>query len=442
MANPFKVFMDIRRQELPLSLLMASYFFLTITTFWILKPLKKAMFIQFYRESGFDLLSWHLTAVQAEQIAKILNMVVAFAAVVVFTWLARRFRRQQLCYILSGFIIACLAIYYPTINNPHALTVWTFYLFGDLFTTLMVAGFFAFLNDSVTPDAAKRLYGVIVFGGVVGGAFGASILRLWVDALSPAAWMGICVGLVTLIWIIAGASGRIVSQNPPPEPIKPASRPSAESSKSVNPVLEGAKLVFRSRYLLAIVAVVGLYEIASQVLEFQFTQTLTHYLKENDDFTRHLSTWYAVQNIVSMFVQLFLTSFVMTRFGVKTALLILPVIILGASAGFLVFPILWVGSFLTVANNSFHYSINQSSKETLYVPTSRDEKYKAKAFIDMFVQRFAKVLAVGVNLAMSAAFVGISGARWLSVFTGVVVILWIFAARYAGRKFDEITAES
>jgi len=97
----------------------------------------------------------------------VLNMVVAFGAVVVFTWLVRRFRRQQLTFIFSAFFLICYIAYSVVIDDPGGMTVWTFYLFGDLFSTLMVATFFAFLNDSVTPDAAKRLYGLVGLGGVV-----------------------------------------------------------------------------------------------------------------------------------------------------------------------------------------------------------------------------------------------------------------------------------
>ena len=57
------------------------------------------------------------------------------------------------------------------------------------------------------------------------------------------------------------------------------------------------------------------------------------------------------------------------------------------SLAFLALPTLWLGSLLNTADNAFSYSINQSAKEALYVPTTEDEKYKAKAFIDMFVQR-------------------------------------------------------
>jgi ATP:ADP antiporter, AAA family len=89
---------------------MFSYFFLVITSFWILKPIKKALFIEYYDQTGFDLLAWHLSAPQAELLAKVLNMVVAFVAVMVFTWLVRRFRRQQLSFIFTGFFLLSQAL--------------------------------------------------------------------------------------------------------------------------------------------------------------------------------------------------------------------------------------------------------------------------------------------------------------------------------------------
>jgi AAA family ATP:ADP antiporter len=101
-------------------------------------------------------------------------------------------------------------------------------------------------------------------------------------------------------------------------------------------------------------------------------------------------------------------------------------------------PILWVGSALNTIDNAFSYSINQSAKEALYVPTTKDEKYKAKAFIDMFVQRAAKAVAVGVSLLITTTFSDFSSIRWLSLFTVGVVALWIVAARYAGRHFNQL----
>ena len=119
-------------------------------------------------------------------------------------------------------------------------------------------------------------------------------------------------------------------------------------------------------------------------------------------------------------------------------MMFLPVAALIGSGAFLVAPVLLVGSALNTADNGFSYSINQSAKEVLYVPTSADEKYKAKAFIDMFVQRFAKALAVGVSLVITTYFSGFESIRWLSIVTVLIQVVWIVAVRYAGRKFNEL----
>ncbi|MCH8287599.1 MAG: MFS transporter [Candidatus Marinimicrobia bacterium] len=436
MINPFKMVMDIKKEELPLSLIMFSYFFLVISTFWILKPLKKSLFITFYDQTGVDILQWHLRGSQAELIAKTLNMVVAFLAVVVFTWLATRYRRQKLTYIFSAFFIVSYIMYGMIIENAGDIIIWSFYLFGDLFSTLMVATFFAFMNDSVSPDSAKRLYGFVGFGGVLGGVFGSTFVRVWVDYISITNWLWICVVIALMIIVLAGFAGRYVDRNPRPV-IEAKEEPTEKKDKAENPAIEGAKLVFRSKYLLAIAGIVGLYEIVSTLMDFQFTSTIEHYL-DGPDIRRQFTMMFNITNIVSMFVQLFLTSFIMTRFGLTAALLFLPAAILIGSSAFIAIPVLWVGSFLNTADNGFSYSINQSAKETLYVPTTRDEKYKAKAFIDMFIQRFAKAVAVVLSLGITLLFKDYSSVRWLSLATLIAVIIWIFIIKYVGRRFNEL----
>ena len=436
-ANPLKAVFAVQRSELPFALLMFGYFFLVITSFWILKPLKKSLFIEHYDQTGFDLLGWQMLASQAELLAKVLNMVVAFVAVVVFSWLANRFRRQQLTFIFTGFFLASYLAYTLVIRDPGGVTVWSFYLFGDLFSTLMVATFFAFLNDSVTPDAAKRLYGPVGLGGVAGGAVGSLVVARFIGRLGLVDWLWVAFGVGVAILLVAFAAGRLVAAAPPPSPAQSSPGPPAPEPGG-NPALEGAKLVVRSRYLLAIVAIVGIYEIVSTILDFQFTSTIAHYL-EGPAIGAQFATVFAITNVVALLVQLFLTSLIMTRLGVGVALLVLPVVILCGSAGFLALPILWMGSLLNTADNGFSYSINQSAKESLYVPTTRDEKYKAKAFIDMFVQRFAKALAVGVSLGVTAVFQDFDSIRWLTLVTLPLILAWIFAARYAGRHFAELS---
>ncbi|MEQ9501269.1 MAG: Npt1/Npt2 family nucleotide transporter [Deltaproteobacteria bacterium] len=436
--NPLSAFMNIKRNELPLTLLMFSYFFAVITTFWIVKPLKKAMFIGFYKSQGkLDLFGWQLEGSQAELIAKVMNMVVAFGAVIVFSTLARRLRRQQLTLAFCAFCAVCFGGFLVLGEEPTEVKAWLFYLFGDLYNTLMVATFFAFLNDSFSPSAAKRTYGPIILGGVSGGAFGSMFVAQSVKSISFGSWMGIGIGITVVIAIVAVFAGRIVDANPPPD--RPGDE--AKEEEGGNPAIDGARIVFRSRYLLAIVAIVGLYEIISTMLDFQFTVTFEELLAA-DELGSAFGTTYAITNGLGLFVQLFLTSYILSNFRHTVALLIMPVAIMLASGAYLAMPILYVGGALSVSDNGLNYSINQSAREALYTPTSRDEKYKAKAFIDMFVQRFAKALAVGVSLLITTLLSNdIASMRYLSIITIALVLVWVFAARYAGNRFEELTAD-
>jgi AAA family ATP:ADP antiporter len=213
-----------------------------------------------------------------------------------------------------------------------------------------------------------------------------------------------------------------------------------ESEKRSALACEGGRLVFRSRYLLAIVGLVGIYEVVSQLLDYQFTATVVHYVSGATG--QHFATVYAITNVVALLVQLFVTANIMSRFGVKAALLVMPVLILGASGLFLLMPILWIGSSLNTIDNGLNYSINQSARESLYTPLSRDEKYKAKAFIDMFLYRTAKVIAVGVALLLGTLVEEFTAVRLLSFLTIALAVAWIWMARYAGNRFRAITEDS
>lgn len=424
---------DVKRGEWAFAVAMSLTFFLVITSFWIMKPLKKSLFIQFYDAAGFALLGFRLDAAQAELLAKILNMVVAGVAMVAFSALSRRLRRERLALAFTGFFLLGYALLFAALREAGPATVWGFYLYGDLFTTLMVAAFFAFLNDSVSENAAKRLYGLVGIGGVLGGAIGAVFLAAWIEELEPAHWMGVCFALGLAIAAATAAAGRFAHHLPDVSRSRPAA--DSEPDAELRSALAGARLALRSRYLLSIAAIVALYEIVSTAMDFQFSSAVQHFL-DGDAIGTHFSRVYAITNSAALVVQLFLTSWIMTRLGVAAALLVLPAAVIGGSAVFLAVPALWTASALNTVDGAFAYSLNQSAKEALYVPTTTAEKYQAKAFIDMWVQRAAKALAVLLSLAITVVFQDFETVRWLSLGTMALLAVWIPAARHVGRRFD------
>ncbi len=434
--NPLKAFLDVRRDELPLTAAMFTYFFLVITTFWILKPIKKLYFFQYYEQRTLALFGAELGAAQAELIAKVLNMVVAYGAVVAFSLLARRLRRHRLTLCFSAAFGVGFLLYALLLKQQTGILAWTFYFFGDLYSTVMVATFFAFLSDSVDPEAARRVYGPIVLGGVAGGAFGTTAVAGWIDVLSSGQWLLVCLVLGSLIAAAAWYAGRAVERSPAFAEQRPETPP-RPSAQETHLVWAGAQLVFRSKYLLSIMGIVACYEIASTILDFQFSATGQHFAKQGIiDRSTYFTRTYAVTNWLALLIQVFGTSALLSRFRATVPLLVLPTAALTASGMYLLFPAIWSGAALSVADNGLNYSVNQSAREALYTAVSTEEKYKAKAFIDMFVQRFAKALAVGVSLAITLVFEDFATIRYLGLVTAVIIALWAYMAHRAGHEFE------
>jgi AAA family ATP:ADP antiporter len=433
---------DVRREEWPFAATMSGAFFLVITSFWILKPLKKAHFIQFYDETSFSILGFDLEAAQAELIAKVLNMVVAAFAAALFSVASGHLRRERLLIAFALLFVLGHGAFAFALADLSGTTVWTFYLYGDLFSTLMVVSFFAFLNDTVSQDAAKRLYGLAGLGGVAGGAVGSFFLASWIDDLDSPQWMVVCAVLGVSIAAAGLAAGRFARRLPADSRSSEDDGEDEEKDEvseeggAIATAFAGAGLAMRSRYLLSVIAIVALYELVSTLMDFQFSSSVEHFL-DGDAIGEHFSLVYAITNGLALFVQLFVTSFVMTRLGVGVALLVLPVAVACGSSAFLLIPTLWTGSLLSTADNAFAYSINQSAKESLYVPTTPAEKYQAKAFIDMWVQRFAKAVAVVVGLGITVTFQQFAMVRWLSLLSLALLLIWIPCVRYAGRQFEE-----
>jgi len=427
-----KQFFDVRAGEWPKALGLSVYFFLVISVFWVLKPIKRGLVIGYFGDHPIEIAGWMLTGAQAEQIGKVLNMVVAFAVVGLFTWLVRRYARHVLIIIFCALFGGLFLFFGSTIDTLVAPGVWSFYVMGDTWTTVMVATFWAFANDLNRGDEAERLYGIVGLGGVIGGFVGASVVSGLVEPVGRAPLLFAC--LIPTLGI-GGLAAWIHHRESEAGPEAPCCPDEASDTDRGSVFLEGGRLVAGSKYLLGIAAVLGLYEMVSNIVDFQLAVIVEKEIASATERDAVFGMIGQATSLVSIGVQLFLTAFVMKRYSVKAALLFLPLAILGGTVGFVVVPTLLFVGFMSVSDNALNYSINQSAKEALYTPTTPDETYKAKSFIDMFVQRAAKVGAVVLNLGLTALV--ITDVRWLSVAVAVLLVAWIATVRHLGQRYEE-----
>jgi AAA family ATP:ADP antiporter len=422
MHRILRQFIDIRRNEVEPAALFFLLWFCIILVFQVLKPLKKGLFV--------DSLGAYL-----ELYAKLANVGIAVLAVICFTALYNRFGSRKLIGALCGFfVLALLGFALWLGERPSAAANWSFYLFGDAWSTVWVTTFWAYLNELTETEQSKRLYGLIGGGGVVGGLLGGLVVWSLVRPIGAPSLLAACATLTVLIGVmvwriesVAARPGSAVRRRAPALGMDPPEmRPNA--------AIEGARLVLASKYLLAITAIVFVYELVSQILDYQYSSA-AEALEGTGATQAFFGQVTAIIGVVSVLTQLLLVSFIIRRFSLTAALLVLPVAMAVSSSIYLLIPVLWAAALLTISDNSFSYSIHQTARETLYMPMSPDVKYKARAFANMFVQRLGKGVAILAALALAAIPV-----RFLSLVALLFIAVWIWLALYAGRQFDVLAS--
>lgn len=427
---------------------MFAWFFLIIMTFWLLKPLKKSLFVGYYKLHGGEFLGWSLEPAQMELLAKEANLLVALAYFLVLSW-SRGSLPQGMYYPL--LVSACYGVgllaFALTAHLGNVEYVWLLYLFGDLLVISLVAVFFSFLHAHTDVAGSRRLYGLIGMGGVLGGFTGSATVSTFGRALdTEQTLIFACFFLVMSILVQVLISHRMASRpdatgpargpefvHPPQSGLTPREGPTRWSK-----LWSGANIVLRSRHLMLIAGMLALYEVVSVLMDYQFTEAVTRQL-DPEQYKAYFSSVFTFSNALSVLVQLALTGWLLKRFGPHLALYVMPMAILVGSGLYFAAPILLFASLLSTADNAFAYSVQQTSREALYVPTSTQEKYEAKAFIDVVWLRASKgvaiLLGLGVSLVVTSA-----NSQWLSLTVMFMVVLWLALLGKMLVSYRQLTA--
>ena len=425
--NPIRAIFDFKKEEIPIAFHMFSFIFLIITVFQILRPLLLGYVVEIYGAAP-------------ELYMRLGNIAVAALAVVVFTFLYNKISRQRLIFFFSLFFAVSFIILKFLLATPDVVSAWWYYIQVNLVTTVWIATFWAYLTDISTADQAKRLYGFIGLGGVSGGFLGGLLAKFLLPKIGQSGLLILSAVLIMIVSFITFRVEKLLRRSKAfghaVQETQAQKEPENKVSK-FNVAIEGAKLALRSKYLAAIVGIMAFYEIGSQVLNYMFKNS-AEVLQGVDSTQSFFIDVGLIANIISMVVQLFLVSLIIRKLGLAFALCVLPVIAILSTGLFMGFPSIAAASLLFISDNGFNYSIQQTSRETLYMPSTPDEKYKARAFTNMFVQRAGKGIAilgtlVLINIGVSVRMLGFFG---IAALVGMAVL-----GIYAGRRFNEMTKQ-
>lgn len=412
-------FADVRGPEVNAAFYLTAFFFLLTFSFYVVKPVKESFLITKISPA------WWPYADLATA------LLIGFVVALNIRLLNRLPRRVYLSATLLVFIAGLFVFWFifdvnlkslaasPTIDGPGifgALSLqlavqrsWPFAVFifcfwSDVFIATCVTQFWIAVNDVFDPYQAKRLVGLFVTGGLVGGIAGSVLASALVRVahISPKNLLLICPGLLAAGLAVVNL---IYTEQ---RKLRDGTEAGAAPAGSRVGALESFRTVRRSRYLVLLAGVLASAMVAGSLINFQFKIILRDKIADTADQTSFLALFFLGILVVSTVFHLATTGRVLNNFGIRAALLFAPVLLLGGSAAVFAIPagalMVW-GGLVRGGDKIFDNTISQSVRELLYIPVPAEVKYKAKLFIDMFVNK----LATGVGAALFLVLYNVRG---------------------------------
>ncbi|MBI3324608.1 MAG: hypothetical protein HYZ92_04950 [Candidatus Omnitrophica bacterium] len=385
-------------------LLTFLYFFLIITAYYIIKPASRAF--------ALEKLGWRLVPYIDLVSAALMGPIVTL-----FARLVDRITKRGLVAATFWAVIGCLIVFWWLLRLPGRWVVASFSIWVSIFSVLVVTLFWLVANDLYHPREAKRLFGFIGSGGILGGIAGSSIAAAGARLMGANQLLLCSAAILVVCWLVVERLWRFAPSTLRNEPASPHAPGQTLSLKSA------IRWAFRFRYLVLLIGLVGIAKIISTCIYYQFNPFIEQMFPSADAKTTFTGLFFGWMNVASFIIQFFFTSWILRSLGLAWALLILPIGLLvgslclfieplvwpGASVpvyrafhGLLIpfAPIFWVAAVTELYDASMNYSLQQTSKEVLYLPIDRSVRYKIKPFIDMIVFRFGKGIAALLGIIL------------------------------------------
>jgi AAA family ATP:ADP antiporter len=449
-----RLFADVRAAEGSTALLLAANVFLLLAAYYCIRPLREALILSI--PGGAELKSY----LAAGQAILLLGLVPAYGA------LADRLPRRRLLNVVTAFFIGCLVVFYVLTRSEAPIAV-VFFLWVGIFNLMIIAQFWSFANDLYTKEQGERLFPIVAVGASFGAVLGARLAGWLIPLFGLPQLLLLAAGMLALAIIISNlvdARQRARHENHLPTHLTTAEIPAATGEYEIHAVEDTEKLtvslpgiggptsrpgtfslVFRNRYLLFIALLIlilnwvnttGEYILGSTVSEAAKAAVSTGQaggLSESEFIGRFYSDFLFFVSVTALVLQLFVVSRIIKYFGVRVSVLVLPLLAVAGYALLVFAPVLALVRIVKIAENATDYSIQNTVRNVLFLPTTRDEKYKAKQAIDSFFQRAGDVLSAGV------VFIGVSllslGTTSFAMVNLVLALIWVLLALAVGRQY-------
>jgi AAA family ATP:ADP antiporter len=425
-----RLFTEIHPGEAVTAFLLVLNTYLLMTCYYIIKPVRDGL----------------INAGKGAEFKSYLSAATAVLLVFVvkgFSRLASRVPRQKLIASVLAFFMSNLALFYGLYlaELPLGTIGVVFFVWAGVFSVMLPAQFWGFANDIYTEAEGRRLFPLIAFGATFGAMTGSAVAKSLVGALGSYAMM-----LVSACIVLT-----LVVHRREVERIRAKSREARDAAERPLAAGGGFKLLFANRYLLLIalfVLVLNLVNTNGQyILDRVFGRAAQAAaaagtlggMSVADYLGRLYADFSLTFNLIASLIQLFLVSRVFKTIGVRGALFILPalafcgysMVALGATLA----AIRWTKA----VENATDYSMMNTTRHALFLITSREAKYKAKAAVDTFFHRAGDVLsALVVLLGTGVLAIKVEAFAALNL---AVVTVWIALGVLIAREHRRLNAD-
>lgn len=438
------------KEELKKFLMLAAIFFCIIGTYWALRPLKDSIFTSMV---GKNFLPW----------AKAISVSILIPLVILYTKLIDTYERHKVFYImmLSYGAITLLFAYFlanpeygipNTVESPFRILGWLWYAFVESFGSLIVALFWVFTTDVTLPESAKRGFPIIALFGQIGNIMGPLVLRASRFGFANSAPIAaICGGIMfftgLLMWFFMRTTPKDQLQSYVGRDGKEKQQEAKTKKEGVG-FLDGLKLIFAEKYLLGIFIIVAAYEAILVIFDFHFKVMVATEFPTEATRGAYLAGYGVWTGIVSSLCVLFGINSIQRKLGMTASLIISPILVAIAAITVKMFPELAVIFWIMVIAKAVNYALNAPTVKQLYIPTTKEARYKSQGWIEMFGSRAAKFggsminMTRGIFQAKYGAIAGISFFLTLSTIASLgIVVGWLFVAMFVAKTYNDARAK-
>lgn len=392
------------------------YVFAVLSAYYVLRPIRDEMGVH----AGVENLPWLFTGTLLAMIA--INPLFALAV--------QRLQRARFIAWSYRFLGANLLVFAALFALATAeQNVWlgrAFFIWVSVFNLFVVSVFWALMVDVFDSEQGKRLFGFLAAGATLGAIAGSTLTASLVQQVGATALFFASIALLELALLAVRRLSRLsekLTQHP--------RAPGAPEAPIGGGVLAGISHTFRSPYLLNVCLFIVLFTVTSTFLYFQQATIARDYFPDRASRTAFFARLDVMVNVLTLGVQLFLTARILRRLGVALTLAILPLFSALGFAGLAAAPTIAALVAFQVLRRAANFALARPTRELLYTVIAREDKYKAKTFIDTVVYRAGDQIGSWSYLLLSTFGLGIAGVALVAV---PLSALWLANSLWLGRR--------